>query len=99
MHSAHTRSRSRGSPDPPPKTLTAAGSPGADPGGSGSTSQIIASAFGTLPDGRPVEQYCLRNRRGMQATIATYGGTVTRLTAPDRRGHYEDVVLGYEQLA
>jgi len=35
----------------------------------------------------------------MEAKIATYGGIVTELTAPDRSGHYEDVVLGYDNLA
>lgn len=34
----------------------------------------------------------------MQAQIATYGGIVTSLTAPDRDGHYADVVLGYDSL-
>jgi len=35
----------------------------------------------------------------MEARIATYGGIVTYLTAPDRTGHYADVVLGYGSLA
>ena len=35
----------------------------------------------------------------MEAHIATYGGIVTHLTAPDRHGHYADVVLGYDSLA
>jgi aldose 1-epimerase len=35
----------------------------------------------------------------MEARIATYGGIVTYLTAPDRAGHYADVVLGYDTLA
>jgi aldose 1-epimerase len=34
----------------------------------------------------------------MEAKIATYGGIVTELTAPDRSGRYEDVVLGYDNL-
>jgi aldose 1-epimerase len=35
----------------------------------------------------------------MEAKIATYGGILVSLTAPDRQGSYQDVVLGYEQLA
>jgi aldose 1-epimerase len=54
--------------------------------------------FGALPDGTAIERYTLRNRHGMQARIITYGGIVTDLTAPDRGGRYEDVVLGYDQL-
>jgi aldose 1-epimerase len=34
----------------------------------------------------------------MEVRIATYGGTVTLLTAPDRAGKYADVVLGYDTL-
>jgi aldose 1-epimerase len=34
----------------------------------------------------------------MEAQITTYGGIVTYLTAPDRKGHYADVVLGYDSL-
>jgi aldose 1-epimerase len=34
----------------------------------------------------------------MRAEIATYGGIVISLTAPDRAGHYEDVVLGFDTL-
>ena len=43
-----------------------------------------------------MELYTLRNRHGMEARIMTYGGIVTALTAPDRNGHYADVVLGYD---
>src|SRR5450432_3814390 len=60
---------------------------------------IVRSPFGQLPDGAAVDLYRLRNRRGMEAHIATYGGIVTYLTAPDRHGHYADVVLGYDSLA
>ena len=66
----------------------------ADPGGT-----IGSAPFGTTADGRPVELYTLRNAHGMQVRIATYGGTVTFLTAPDRAGRYADVVLGYDDLA
>ncbi len=54
--------------------------------------------FGTLPDGVAVKRYTLRNARGMEAKIATYGGIVTYLTAPDREGRFADVVLGYDNL-
>jgi len=45
-----------------------------------------------------VERFVLRNCVGMEAQILTYGGTVMRLTAPDRRGQYADVVLGHLTL-
>jgi hypothetical protein len=62
-------------------------------------SSIVKSPFGHTTGGVAVELYTLRNRHGMEARIATYGGIVTTLTAPDRDGHYADVVLGYDSLA
>ena len=63
-----------------------------------SHSTITHAPFGQTTVGTPVELYTLRNRKGMEARIATYGGTITALTAPDRSGHYADVVLGYDTL-
>jgi aldose 1-epimerase len=60
---------------------------------------IVRSAFGQLPNGAAVDLYQLRNPHGMEVHIATYGGIVTYLTAPDRQGHWADVVLGYDSLA
>ena len=59
---------------------------------------ITAASFGSLPDGREVEIYTLRNRSGMEARIMTYGGVVTSLRTADRRGEIADVVLGYDSL-
>jgi len=61
-------------------------------------SSIAREPYGYTPAGVAVERYNLRNARGMEAQIATYGGTVTRLTAADRDGRYADVVLGYDSL-
>jgi len=59
---------------------------------------ISNANFGKTADGRAVEIYTLRNGQGMEARIATYGGIVVSLTAPDRDGRFADVVLGYDRL-
>ena len=59
---------------------------------------IANKPFGTPPDGRNVELYVLTNHNGMRASITTYGGIVISLTAPDRRGDFADVVLGFSDL-
>jgi aldose 1-epimerase len=59
---------------------------------------ITAAPFGILADGRAVEIYTLRNRRGMDARIMTYGGVVISLRTPDRQGQFADVVLGFDSL-
>jgi aldose 1-epimerase len=60
---------------------------------------VTHAPHGKTPAGVAVELYTLRNRQGMEAQIMTYGGIITKLTAPDRKGHYADVVLGYDSLA
>jgi aldose 1-epimerase len=60
---------------------------------------ISSTAFGNTAAGISVERYTLRNQNGMEARIATYGGIVTHLTAPDRNSRFADIVLGYDSLA
>src|SRR5258706_4720425 len=60
--------------------------------------RITKSDFGMSPDGKTVELYTLRNSRGVEAQIMTYGGIVTSLKVPDKDGRFADVVLGYDNL-
>ncbi len=55
--------------------------------------------FGVTPEGEQVELFTLRNANGMTVRITNYGGNVVSLTAPDRDGRFEDVVLGFDSLA
>ncbi|MGB2821420.1 MAG: aldose epimerase family protein [Phycisphaerae bacterium] len=59
---------------------------------------IEKGAFGTMPDGTAVDLYTLRNAGGCEVKITNYGGIVVGLTAADREGKLDDVVLGYETL-
>jgi aldose 1-epimerase len=61
-------------------------------------SSVTHQPYGKMPDGTAVELYTLTNAHGMHADIITYGGTVVRLTAPDRAGKLADVVLGMDNL-
>jgi aldose 1-epimerase len=58
---------------------------------------VQAEPFGQA-DGEQVELYTLRNRRGAEAKITNYGATIVSLKVPDRRGRFEDVLLGYDTL-
>jgi aldose 1-epimerase len=49
-------------------------------------------------DGKPVSLYRLTNANGLEADISNYGAIVTMLTAPDRSGKLDDIVLGYSSL-
>src|SRR5690349_6669888 len=54
--------------------------------------------FGKARDGTPVELYTIRNRKGSQVQICTYGGIVVSVKVPDRNGQFDDVVLGYDNF-
>jgi aldose 1-epimerase len=56
---------------------------------------VTSKSFGKTTDGTPVRLYTLANKNGMEVSIATYGGTVTRLLVPDRAGRLGDVALGF----
>lgn len=57
------------------------------------------SVFGELADGRTVEAVELTTSRGVAARIINLGATLQSLRAPDRDGHVDDVVLGYDNAA
>jgi len=67
-------------------------------GVSKTTPSVSKQAFGQTKEGVPVEIYTLRNKRGAEARICTYGGIVVSLKVPDRTGQLGDVVLGYDNL-
>lgn len=56
-------------------------------------------SFGTLPDGREVKSYTLKNKNGVEMKVINYGGIITHLKTPDKNGALEDIVLGYDSLA
>ncbi|MCM2972546.1 aldose epimerase family protein [Larsenimonas suaedae] len=60
---------------------------------------VEQSTFGTLPDGRTATLYRIVNDQGMAMTVTDYGGIITSLDVPDRRGTLEDVVLGFDSLS
>ena len=65
----------------------------------GHKGQVSRQSFGQTKDGTPVDLYTLRNNNGVEAGICNYGGLVIFLKVPDRNGHLDDVVLGYDNLA
>ncbi|MEQ8472477.1 MAG: aldose epimerase family protein [Marinoscillum sp.] len=60
--------------------------------------KVTSQAFGKLPNGQKVTQFTMTNSSGMEAKVISYGGIITSLTAPDKSGKFEDIVLGYDSL-
>jgi len=62
-----------------------------------STPTIEKAPFGTV-DGKAVDIYTLRNAHGLEMKVTTYGGIVTSLRVPDRKGVSGDIVLGFNTI-
>lgn len=60
--------------------------------------RVTRREFGRLADGTPVAKFTLKNRAGIEVAAITYGGIITSVRVPDRRGVFADVVLGYDTL-
>ncbi len=54
--------------------------------------------WGSGPSGEPVDLFTFRNSRGTEASVTTYGGRLVTLKTADRKGRFEDVVLGFDDL-
>ena len=67
------------------------------PGGEKGWVTVKEEPFGRVK-GKEVSLFTLRNARGMAVKITNYGGIVTSLAVPDRKGKTADVVLGYDSL-
>jgi len=61
-----------------------------------SAATATRGAFGALSDGTKVEAVTLTNGAGMSAKVMTLGATLQSLIVPDKAGHKDDVVLGYD---
>ena len=59
---------------------------------------VTNQPFGRTKDGTAVEIYTLRNSAGCEARITNYGGIVVSLKVPDKTGHFDDVVMGFDTL-
>ena len=55
--------------------------------------------YGTTKAGQPVSEYVLRNARGAEVHVISYGGIITQIDVPDRRGRKANVALGFGSLA
>ena len=59
---------------------------------------ITKAVFGKTQDGQQAYLYTLTNANGLVVKITNYGGTITELWTPDRRGNLGDIVLGFDNL-
>ncbi|HEX4935858.1 MAG TPA: hypothetical protein VFV33_21910, partial [Gemmatimonadaceae bacterium] len=59
---------------------------------------VTRDAFGTTRAGDALERYTLRNARGVEVQVITYGAIITAIRTPDRHGRLDDIVLGFDRV-
>lgn len=67
-------------------------------GGAARAASLVSAPFGKTADGRAVARYTMTAGSGVRVSFISYGGIVTDVTAPDRRGHPAHIVLGFPTL-
>ena len=62
------------------------------------TRGVTRAQFGATRSQTPVEIYTLTNANGLEMRAITYGAIITSLKVPDREGHLDDIVLGFDTI-
>ena len=95
--SANTAATVAGMPAAPSASPAQAATSARDAADTSTT--VTRQPFGTLPDGKSVELFTLRNAHGLEVRVTNYGGIITHLFTPDRNGRRDDIVLGHDSLS
>ena len=61
-------------------------------------SQLKRADFQQTIDGKQADLYFLRNKNGIEIAITNFGGRVVEFWTPDKKGHFEDIVLGHDHV-
>lgn len=61
--------------------------------------EITEDSFGQDGAGHPVRRFTMINKNHMSVQVISYGATVTSIKVPDKRGHIDDVVLGFDDMS
>jgi aldose 1-epimerase len=59
---------------------------------------INSVEFGHTHDGKEVHLFTLTNDNGVRVSITNYGGIITSIVVPDKKGNFDDIVLGFDKL-
>jgi len=60
--------------------------------------KVTSEAWGKTKTGEAVDLYTLKNAKGAETTITTFGARVVMLKMPDKTGKFDDIVLGFDNL-
>lgn len=61
--------------------------------------KLNSEDFQTTINSEQTNLFVLENKQGMKVAITNYGARIVAILAPDRKGHFENIVLGYNSLS
>ena len=61
-------------------------------------SSIDSASFNREIEDKKVRLFTLKNKNGLEAVITNYGLRLVSLSAPDKNGNFDDIVLGFSTL-
>src|SRR5271169_954907 len=68
-------------------------------GGTANAAATLDQApYGTTQGGQAVDIFTMTNDHGLRVRFLSYGGIITEIDVPDRRGRLDDIVLGLKTL-
>lgn len=56
------------------------------------------NSFGFTKEGKEITYHTLKNKKGIEVSLITYGATITSIKVPLANGKTTDVVLGFNQI-
>lgn len=56
------------------------------------------SHYGNLSDQTPIKQVTLTNINGIEVDVISFGGIITRISTPDKKGNIDNIVLGMDGI-
>jgi aldose 1-epimerase len=60
--------------------------------------EIQTGIFGKIPDGREIKFFQVDNEKGVKINFINYGAIITAINMPDKNGHLDNIVCGFDNL-
>lgn len=60
---------------------------------------VTKGIFGTTKKGEEAKLYIIENKNGMKAVVSDFGAVLVKLFVKDKKGEWQDVVLGYDTVS
>ncbi|KAK3740857.1 hypothetical protein RRG08_011319 [Elysia crispata] len=60
--------------------------------------KVSSDGYGQTKNGQKITRYTLSNSKGMSVQVLDFGGVITTINVPDKKGKFADVTLGFDNM-